>query len=105
MKGYMNGARTELELNRIKAAISSSTSTSGMSHHFFSSRRKTRNSLHRRHMRHGLYPAGARMAKPLAVLADVAVPGIKHDEEDEEEDKAPPRKIDYSAGRDEPGRP
>ena len=45
------------------------------------------------------------MAKPLAVLADVAVPGIKHDEEDEEEDKAPPRKIDYSAGRDEPGRP
>jgi hypothetical protein len=67
MKGYMNGARTELELNRIKAAMSKSTSTSGINHHFFSSRRKRRNSLHRRHMWSGPYISRARMAKALAV--------------------------------------
>ena len=48
MNGYMNGANTELELNRINPASNSKIRISGTSHHFFSCLRKSSNSLHKR---------------------------------------------------------
>ena len=50
MKGYMNGAKTELELKRIKAASKSRMEMSGTSHHFFSCLRNNTNSLAKRHI-------------------------------------------------------
>lgn len=50
MNGYMNGARTELDPKIMIAARSTSRSTSGMSHHFFSRLRNTRNSLSKSHI-------------------------------------------------------
>ena len=50
MKGYISGASTLPVLNTITAPRMSSRTTSGMSHHFFSCRRKSRNSLNNCHM-------------------------------------------------------
>jgi len=48
--GYMNGAKTDPEENTIRAPKISNTKTSGMSHHFFSCRKNSRNSLQSCHM-------------------------------------------------------
>jgi hypothetical protein len=50
MKGYMNGASTDPEEKMINAPSSKSTATKGMSHHFFSCLRNSKNSLHNCHM-------------------------------------------------------
>lgn len=48
--GYSKGASTEPPVKTINAARVRRMATSGISHHFFSSRRKARNSLKSRHM-------------------------------------------------------
>ena len=48
--GYIRGASTEPPVNMITAANNKRIRTSGINHHFFSSRRKTMNSLKSRHM-------------------------------------------------------
>ena len=53
MKGYMNGASAEPVLNRMSAANDTSTTISGISHHFFSRHAKERHSLKSRHMTAG----------------------------------------------------
>ena len=53
MKGYMNGASAEPVLNRMSAANNTSTTISGISHHFFSRHAKERHSLKTRHMTAG----------------------------------------------------
>ena len=53
MKGYMNGASAEPVLNRMSAANNTSTTISGISHHFFSRHAKERHSLKSRHMTTG----------------------------------------------------
>jgi len=50
MNGYMNGASAELELNTMIAPSNSRRVTTGINHHFFSLRRKTRNSRKACHM-------------------------------------------------------
>jgi len=53
MKGYINGASAEPVLNRMSAANNTSTTISGISHHFFSRHAKERHSLKSRHMTAG----------------------------------------------------
>ena len=48
--GYIRGASTEPPVNTITAANKRRSRTSGINHHFFSSRRKTMNSLKSLHM-------------------------------------------------------
>jgi hypothetical protein len=55
MNGYMKGASTEPEENTISAPSASRMTTSGISHHFFSCFKKSRNSLSNRHMSRLLY--------------------------------------------------
>ena len=70
MNGYINGARTELELKIIMAPSMSNKMMSGISHHFFSCLRKSRNSLASRNMMHD-YNKPRRLCKSPPVDIDV----------------------------------
>ncbi len=68
MNGYINGARTELELKTTIAASINRRTTKGMSHHFLSCRRKSRNSLKSCNMIRVLLPAYRALDKASIVI-------------------------------------
>src|SRR5713101_4792755 len=77
MKGYMSGASTEPELKMISAPRRSSRRIKGTSHHFFSWRRKWRNSLNNGHMPAARLGSAARVGKRNAVAVAHRLPRIR----------------------------
>src|SRR6184192_2305863 len=63
MNGYMNGAKNGLEPKMSKTPMTNKRTMSGMSHHFFSCRRNSRNSLASRNMINRLY----QLPRPLQI--------------------------------------
>ena len=70
MNGYMNGASADPVLNRMSAANNTSTTISGISHHFFSRHAKERHSLKSRHMTAGFLAEARCRSNGIGVAQD-----------------------------------
>ena len=73
MKGYMNGAKTELPLKRISPASINRRTTRGISHHFFSCFKNDRNSLQSCHMLVSSLPPDSANGKGVSLLKQVVL--------------------------------